>query len=146
MTQAEPDLRSRAEELAARPYRRVLIPDEDGVYFAEAPELPGAMTEGDSPLDALEMLDDAILAWILDALEDGKPVPEPSSDRDGPSGRFVARVPRTLHRRLAEAAEAEGVSLNALCNAYLAEGPARRDVLRIAEKRIDYALRERPTA
>lgn len=36
------------------------------------------------------------------------------------SGKFVARLPKSLHRELAQAAEREGVSLNALVNVALA--------------------------
>ncbi|MGS0754645.1 toxin-antitoxin system HicB family antitoxin [Roseateles sp. GG27B] len=43
------------------------------------------------------------------------------------SGKFVTRVPRSLHQRLAARARAEGVSLNALVIAFIAEGLGRRD-------------------
>ncbi|WP_296759895.1 toxin-antitoxin system HicB family antitoxin [Thioalkalivibrio sp.] len=41
--------------------------------------------------------------------------------------KFVARVPRSLHARLAARARQEGVSMNALVSAYLAEGLGRQD-------------------
>lgn len=43
-------------------------------------------------------------------LEFGYPIPEPV-DQDY-SGKFNVRVPKTLHKQLVVAAEAEGVSLN----------------------------------
>lgn len=47
------------------------------------------------------------------------------SDDKEPSGKFVVRVPRTIHARLTEEADREGVSLNALVMAYIAEGLGR---------------------
>jgi len=57
------------------------------------------------------MIRDAMRAWIEVALEDGESVPEPRS-LDDFSGKFVVRVPRSLHQDLVEAAQHEGVSLN----------------------------------
>ncbi len=37
------------------------------------------------------------------------------------SGKFVVRVPKSLHRKLSELAEQEGVSLNQWINTVLAE-------------------------
>jgi hypothetical protein len=44
----------------------------------------------------------------------------------GKSGKFVARVPRSLHTRLAARAEQEGVSMNTLVVAMLSEGVGAR--------------------
>ncbi len=43
------------------------------------------------------MIREAMRGWISVALEDGIPVPEPKPDEDY-SGKFVVRVPRSLHR------------------------------------------------
>ena len=67
-----------------------------------------------------EMIEDAMRAWIETALEDGQPIREPRST-DEYSGRFVVRLPKSLHRDLAVAAERDGVSLNALVNVALAK-------------------------
>lgn len=50
----------------------------------------------------------------------GNPIPEPSSKKEY-SGKFVLRVPKSLHRKLASLAEEEGVSLNHLLNTLLVE-------------------------
>ncbi len=55
----------------------------------------------------------------------GHPVPKPSSS--GASGKFVARLPKTLHARLAARARQEGVSMNTLVATFLAEGMGRRE-------------------
>ena len=49
--------------------------------------------------------------WIETKLEGGFPVPQPINDSQF-SGKFVLRIPKTLHARLAMEAEKEGVSLN----------------------------------
>jgi antitoxin HicB len=67
------------------------------------------------------------LAETIAALEaKGFPVPAPNGGGVA-SGKFVARVPKSLHAQLSTRAKAEGVSLNALMLAFLAEGLRRRD-------------------
>jgi antitoxin HicB len=86
--------------------------DDTSGWVARVVELPGCMTQGDSFAELAEMLDDAIRTWIETALADGDPIPEPRPLTDY-SGKFVARVPRSLHRELVQAAGRERVSLNA---------------------------------
>jgi antitoxin HicB len=55
------------------------ISDEDGGGFAAlAPDLPGCMSDGESPEEALANVRDAIAAWISEARAIGRPVPRPS--------------------------------------------------------------------
>lgn len=104
------------------PYTIEVIPnqDEDGqvTLFARVVELPGCMTEADDFTELGEMIEDAKISWLETALEDGQPIPEPKPI-EGYSGKFVVRVPKSLHRELVEAAEREGVSLNAFVNVAL---------------------------
>ncbi|WP_029423315.1 type II toxin-antitoxin system HicB family antitoxin [Alicyclobacillus macrosporangiidus] len=93
------------------PYRIVLYPAQEGGFVAEIPDLPGCLTQADTLEEIHEMIEDAKRAWIEAALEEGIPVPEPTHGDDY-SGRFVVRMPKSLHRALAEAAERENVSLN----------------------------------
>ena len=67
------------------------------------------------------------MAWIEDALESGETVPAPSAQPQA-SGRFLARVPRSIHGRLQQIAEDEGVSLNQLVVSILSEGVAGRGI------------------
>lgn len=54
------------------------LSDEDGGGFkAEVPELPGCMSDGETPQEALENAYDAIACWMEAAKEMGRPVPEP---------------------------------------------------------------------
>ena len=46
-------------------------------------------------------------------LENNLPVPIPE-EAENYSGKFVVRIPKTLHKRLAVEADKEGVSLNQL--------------------------------
>lgn len=92
-------------------YNAELRRNSDGTYFARIVEFPGCMTEGDTREEALENLDDAMRSWIAVGLEDGDPIPPPINDGLF-SGKFVVRVPRSVHRDLSVRAEREGVSLN----------------------------------
>lgn len=55
--------------------------DEDAVFVAEVPELPGCIAHGDSQLEALASANDAIQLWLDTASEFGDPVPEPKGRR-----------------------------------------------------------------
>jgi predicted RNase H-like HicB family nuclease len=55
--------------------------NEDEVYVAEVPELPGCMAHGSTPEAALASAHDAIQLWIDTAREFGDPVPEPKGQR-----------------------------------------------------------------
>lgn len=110
------------EHYVSLPYTVSLKPYADGGYFAKVEELPGCMTEGDSLDEALEMIENAKRAWISTALEDGHPILRPSDEVDEYSGKLVVRMPKTLHRTLADQARAEGISLNQLILYHLARG------------------------
>lgn len=55
--------------------------NEDQLFIAEVPELPGCVAHGDSPDAALRNAQDAIQLWIATAEEFGDPVPEPKGHR-----------------------------------------------------------------
>lgn len=56
---------------------RPLSPADGGGFVATAPELPGCMSDGETPEEALRNAYDAIACWIEGALEMGRAVPEP---------------------------------------------------------------------
>ncbi len=116
---------NKVEQLLRRPWSRELVPDE-GVVAARVPELPGCFAEGATLAEALENLDDALELWLTAAVEAGSeiPVAKGEAEPNEYSGRFSVRVPRSLHRRLAMQAEAEGCSLNQLIAVILAEADA----------------------
>ena len=54
------------------PYTIELVREPEGGLFVSVRELPGCMSQGDTPDEALEMIRDAMRAWIEVALEDGE--------------------------------------------------------------------------
>lgn len=92
------------------PYSIQLIPDE-GEFIALIPDLPGCMSSGTTPTEAVEGLEEAKELWISGRLEKKQPIPEPKQIDDY-SGKFVLRIPRSLHKSLDYEAEKQGVSLN----------------------------------
>ena len=96
------------------PYNIVIrhITDESGsYYFASVLELNGCYSDGQTFQEAYENIREAMEGWIETNIENGLPVPEPV-DETQYSGKFVLRIPKTLHARLAAEAGKEGVSLN----------------------------------
>ncbi len=55
--------------------------NEDGVFVAEVPELPGCAAHGDTLEAALENISQAMDLWIDTAREFGDPIPEPKGER-----------------------------------------------------------------
>jgi antitoxin HicB len=109
------------EKYLELPYTIEVTKDEGAEYsgwFARVVELPGCMTQADTFEEISAMIEDAMRAWIESALEDGESIPLPRSIEDY-SGRFVVRIPKSLHRELVEMAEREGVSLNTFVNVAL---------------------------
>ncbi len=106
------------------PYKLEIMPDlAEGGYAARYPELPGCITCADTMEKLLENLEDAKRVWIEGMLEDGLPISEPSY-ADDYSGQFKLRLPKSLHKSLAEHAKAEGLSMNQYCLYLLAKDDA----------------------
>lgn len=55
--------------------------NEDQVFVAEVPELPGCMAHGNSPESALANAKEAIQLWMDTAKEFGDPIPAPKGER-----------------------------------------------------------------
>ncbi|MBT8420392.1 MAG: type II toxin-antitoxin system HicB family antitoxin [Gammaproteobacteria bacterium] len=105
---------------------RPLIEDEGGGWLVSFPDLPGCMSDGETPEEAMANGKDALSAWLRAAEETGREIPHPG---EMPSGKFVTRVPRSLHARLAARARQEGISMNALVSTFLAESIGRTEGL-----------------
>ena len=96
-------------------YRMEIIEDKDeGGYVVSYPELPGCITCGETIEAAVANAVDAKKAWIEAALEEGIEIHEPDNLEDY-SGQFKLRIPRSLHRSLAEHSKREGISMNQYC-------------------------------
>ncbi len=52
--------------------------EEGGGFLAKAPDLPGCMSAGATPEEAISNIQDAILTWIEAARDLGHAVPNPS--------------------------------------------------------------------
>jgi len=102
------------------PYTIKLIPEEAGGYFVEIEELPGCMSQGETQKEALENIEDAKRMWLESMLKKKQVVPEPEITKEY-SGKFLLRVPVSLHRRIARLAKKEGVSLNQMALTLLSE-------------------------
>jgi predicted RNase H-like HicB family nuclease len=52
--------------------------EEGGGFLATAPDLPGCMSDGATPEEAVSNIQDAIVAWIEAARDLGHAIPRPS--------------------------------------------------------------------
>ena len=96
-------------------YRMEIVEDKDeGGFVVSFPELPGCITCGETVESAVANALDAKKAWLEAAVEDGIEIHEPDSLEDY-SGQFKLRIPRSLHRSLAEHSKREGISMNQYC-------------------------------
>jgi antitoxin HicB len=120
------------------PYTVVLRRDEEGDFVARIDELPGCSAHGKTRSEALDNLEESKELWIRDCIESGHPIPEPTVEEPLPSGKWVQRVPRSLHKKLSSLAKRQAVSLNQLVTSLLAEAVGARTVLEgTKETRID---------
>lgn len=103
------------DEYLQMPYRMEIIPDpdEDG-FVASYPELPGCLSTGKTIEEAAKNALDAKNQWLKAAYEDGVAITVPDSEKEY-SGQFKLRMPKTLHRLLAEQSKREGISMNQYC-------------------------------
>jgi len=56
-------------------YRIVLEQDEDGIFVAECPSLPGCISQGKTRKEALENIQDAITGYIESLKKHNEPIP-----------------------------------------------------------------------
>lgn len=105
-------------------YRMELVEDKtEGGFVVSYPELPGCVTCGETMQQAIANAQDAKREWLNAALESGIKINEPDNIDDY-SGQFKLRIPRSLHKTLAEHARNEGVSMNQYCVYLLSKNDA----------------------
>ncbi len=56
-------------------YRVLIEQDEDGVYVAEVPSLPGCLSQGKTRGEALDNVKEAIAGYLESLQAHGEPVP-----------------------------------------------------------------------
>ena len=96
------------------PYNIIVkkITDESGTYYmADVLEFDGCIGTGESYSEAYQDVLEAMEGWIETKLENGFTIPEPI-ETEKFSGKFVLRLPKSLHKELSVKAAKEGVSLN----------------------------------
>jgi predicted RNase H-like HicB family nuclease len=110
--------------------------DDQGTYWvARVVELPHCLIHGNTPEEAIREIEEVKIDWIKSNLEDGLPIPEPTSTKF--SGEIRVRMPPSLHQLLTQRAKLEGVSLNQ----YMVTGLARSVGLENSKKKA-FASRE----
>ena len=104
---------------------RPLTDDEGGGYLIEFPDIPGCISDGETHEEAIVNGRDALRCCLPTLKEFANPIPAPGTFAIA-SGKWRRRVPKTLHAHLVERARREGVSLNTLVAAMIAEGLGNR--------------------
>ena len=120
-----PELEKKLSYYMSLPYSIIITPSPEGSYSAKIPDLPGCITQGETQLEVLEMIEDAKRCWLTAALEDEDDIPEP--DWSLYNGRLNLRIPKSLHRKLAEGAKHEGVNLNQMAIYLITDGLGERE-------------------
>jgi predicted RNase H-like HicB family nuclease len=114
-------------------YAHIVCPlakEDGGGFLLTLPDFPGLMADGDTIEAAVEDGRGAFLSMVAALSDMGRDIPPPSFQPQDAvpdvSGKFVTRVPRSIHAKLSARAKAEGVSLNSIVLAILAEGLGQR--------------------
>lgn len=98
------------------PYTKIIkeVNDESGnYYYGKILELDGCQSTGDTIEEVYENLKEAMEGYLEVKIENNLPISLPlPDDETGYSGKFVIRIPKSLHQRLAIEAKKEDVSLN----------------------------------
>jgi predicted HicB family RNase H-like nuclease len=99
------------------PYKIEIMPipkEKGGGYIASLPEVGSyaIVGDGDTENKALKQLKQSMRKRFSSYIKKGISIPEPMPEKEHYSGRFVLRIPKSLHARLASAAYTEGSSLN----------------------------------
>ena len=98
---------------------------EDDRWWITFPDLPGCMADGETETDAIAQGRSAFAYWMHSCIQDGHTPPTPQPITTPPpmgTGKLLARLPKSLHGRLAATAKREGVSINQLITAFIAQG------------------------
>ena len=96
---------------------RPLSKEEGGGYLVEFLDIPGCMSDGETIEAAIASGREALRDCIDVFKESGRKIPKPSIE----AAQWRQRLPRTLYSKLTKQAETEGVSINSLVTAIIAE-------------------------
>ncbi len=105
----------RLEEYMKLYYKMEITKDkEEEMYVVSFPDLKGCFSCGRTIDSAIEKSLDAKTEWFKAALEEGIDISLPD-DEERYSGQFKLRIPKSLHRELAQKAKSQNVSMNQYC-------------------------------
>ena len=103
------------DDYMKKAYRMEIVEDKDeGGFIVTYPDLPGCISCGETIESAVANARDAKEVWLEAAIEEGIEINEPDS-LDDYSGQFKLRIPKSLHKSLAEHSQREGISMNQYC-------------------------------
>lgn len=116
------------------PYKaEIEFEPKEGVWIASHPELGkgSCYAIADTPEEAIAQLKDDKKELLEILFKEGKSIPEPKFEKEEelPSGQFILRIPRTLHKRIKDQADIEGVSLNHFLSSLIAENFSQKEQL-----------------
>lgn len=100
---------------------------DGGGFLIEVPMLKGCMSDGETVEEAYNNLEEAKKEWFTYMLENNLAIPEPADASY--SGRFMVRIPKTLHKIITEQSKREGLSLNQYVSNVLAYAAGQRAAL-----------------
>jgi antitoxin HicB len=103
---------------------RPLTDEEGGGYLISYLDFNECIADGETIEEAIIAGREALISVIETLESKGLPVPTPGS-YGAYSGKFVQRIPKSLHARLQARARQEAVSINTLATTYIAEGLTR---------------------
>jgi predicted RNase H-like HicB family nuclease len=61
-------------------FRVIVQPDEDGIFVAECPTLPGCISQGNTRSEAITNIKDAIQGYLASINKHGEPIPSPINE------------------------------------------------------------------
>src|ERR1700674_3928033 len=96
---------------------RPLSNEEGGGYLVEYPDIPGCMSDGETIEEVITNGREALRDCMQVFKESGRKIPKPSIE----AAQWRQRLPRTLYSKLTKQAKNEGVSINSLVTAIIAE-------------------------
>ena len=117
-------------------YIKLFVALIDQIQKQTMPDIPGLMADGATELAAILDGRDAFIATVSAMVDMGQEINAPAFNMEdftpaSASGRVLARLPRSMHLQLTARAKTEGVSLNSLVLAFIAEGLGRRNAARL---------------
>lgn len=115
-------------DLSSYPFEiRPLSDEEGGGFLISFTDFSECISGGETIEEAIQNGLDALQETIAALTSMNLPVPEPGSGGNY-SGKFIQRVPKSIHARLVVRAKQEGVSMNSLVTSILAESLGKREI------------------